>query len=360
MPLRYPLNHPPSGATDLPADNRSPANPLRRTLLRGIGLAGVSLCLSPPLLAAVIKHPKQHFSKAYLARLIAAETGLPEKQIAQTLKNARFIPSIITRITTPYESRPYADYRPLFLTDSMQQAGKRYLSEQATIFNAVEKEYQVEPELIAAILGMETRYGRHRGSDRIIDALYTLATGFPRRTDFFRHELGEFLLMAREEKLDAVTALGSYAGAFGTTQFIPSSFRAYAVDADGDGRRNVWDSPSDIIASVGNYFHSHGWEAGRPCAHWLPVTAVLAARAKAGFREWGELAKIRQQLPPLPSSWLDDDKVAIIDMQPAQGRRFALVHYNFYVITRWNRSYNYAMAASEVAAMLGGKIFAVS
>ncbi|WP_026195392.1 lytic murein transglycosylase [Mariprofundus ferrooxydans] len=360
MPLRYPLNHPPSDATDLSADNRSPASPLRRTLLRGIGLAGLSLCLSPSLLAAVIKHPKQHFSKAYLAQLIAAETGLPEKQVAQTLKGARFIPSIITRITTPYESRPYAEYRPLFLTDSMQQAGKRYLSEQATIFKTVENEYQVEAELIAAILGMETRYGRHRGSDRIIDALYTLSTGFPRRADFFRHELGEFLLMAREEKLDATTALGSYAGAFGTTQFIPSSFRAYAVDADGDGRRNVWDSPSDIIASVGNYFHRHGWEAGRPCAHWLPVTPALAARAKAGFREWGELAEIRQQLPPLPSSWHDDDKVAIIDMQPAQGRRFALVHYNFYVITRWNRSYNYAMAASEVAAMLGGKIFAVS
>jgi len=325
-----------------------------------MGLGAVSLCLPAPLLAAVIRHPKQHFSKAYLARLIASETGIPEKQVAHILKDASFVPSIITRITTPYESRSYAQYRPLFLTDSMQRMGQAYLTEQAKIFTTVQQKYQLEAEMIAAILGMETRFGRHRGTDRIVDSLYTLSTGFPRRADFFRRELGEFMLLADEEKLDASTQLGSYAGAFGSTQFIPSSFRAFAVDADGDGRRNVWDAPEDIIASVGNYFHRHGWEAGRPCAHWLPVTPALTARAEAGFKQWGKLADIKQHLPQLPSRWRDNDKVAVIEMQPQQGRRFALVHYNFYVITRWNRSYNYAMAASEVAAMLGGEIFAVS
>jgi len=356
MPLHPHAKTPPS----TPRDEQSLANPLRRSLLRGAGLAVIPLCLPTALLAAVIRKPTQHFSKAYLARLIASETGLAEKQVAQTLHGARFTPAVITSITTPYESRSYAEYRPLFVTDSMKRMGDAYLAEQQAIFADVEKKYRVEPEIIAAILGMETRYGRHRGSDRLLDSLYTLATGFPRRADFFRRELGEFMLLAKEEKLDATRQLGSYAGAFGTTQFIPSSFRAYAVDADGDGRRNVWDSPTDIIASVGNYFHRHGWQAGRPCAHWLPVSQPLQQRAEAGFKQWSTLAEIKQHLPALPERWRDDDKVTIIDMKPAQGRRFALVHYNFYVITRWNRSYNYAMAAAEVAAMLGGASFAVS
>jgi len=341
-------------------DDQSPANPLRRHLLRGCALAAIPLCLPAPLLAAVIKHPKQHISKAALAGHIAAATGLDEQEVLSILTDAHFKPSIITSITTPYESRPYSRYRPLFVNPGLQQSGFDYLKLQQAHFKAVEAKYQVEATMIAAILGMETRYGRHRGKDRIIDSLYTLSTGFPRRADFFRKELGEFLLLAKEEKLNSREQLGSYAGAFGTTQFIPSSYRAYAVDADGDGRRDVWDSPADIIASVGHYFHRHGWKHGRPCAHWLDVSSELEPLAKVGFKQWQPLSDLRALLPALPDQWLDNDKVAIIEMQPQQGRRFALVHYNFYVITRWNRSYNYAMAATEVATMLGGRSFSVS
>lgn len=342
-------------------DNDQPiANPLRRTLLRGAGFAAAALCLPTPLLAAAIRHPRQHVDRDTLIRLVASETGLPLDHVHALLRHATFTPSIIRQITTPYESRSYAEYRPLFLTHSMKKMGEQYLSEQHHHFTAAEARYHVDKEIIAAILGMETRFGRHRGKDRIVDSLYTLATGFPRRADFFRKELGEFLLLAQEEHLDATQQLGSYAGAFGTTQFIPSSYRAYAVDADGDGRRNVWDSPADIIASVGNYFHRHGWQQGRPCAHWLPMIPKLQAHAEAGFEQWVTLASLRRQLPALPPQWRDDDKVTLILMQPEQGRRLALVHYNFYVTTRWNRSYNYAMAATEVAAMLGGQSFAVT
>ncbi|MDX8405140.1 MAG: lytic murein transglycosylase [Mariprofundus sp.] len=356
-----PLQPQPTQLTDSPDNhNESEINPLRRRLLRNCALATIPLCLPTSLLAAIIKHPSQHISKVELARRIAADTGIAAAEILPILMDARFVPNIITSITTPYESRPYSRYRPLFHTDSLKWAGQMYLNKHQTTFTAVEKKYRVEAEMIAAILGMETRFGRNRGKDRIIDSLYTLSTGFPRRADFFRKEFGEFLLLVREEKLDARKQMGSYAGAFGTTQFIPSSFRAYAVDADGDGRRDVWDSAEDIIASVGNYFHRHGWQQGRPCAHWLPVSTVLQAHAKAGFKQWQKLADIRELLPALPPRWHDDDKVAIIDMHPQQGRRFALVHYNFYVITRWNRSYNYAMSATEVAAMLGGVSFAVA
>ncbi|MDQ6993193.1 MAG: lytic murein transglycosylase [Mariprofundus sp.] len=343
-----------------PSEENTPQNPLRRALLRGIPLAALPFCLPSSLLAVAIKHPSQQVSKAELVRLIARETGIAKELILRNLHDAHFTPSIITRITTPYESRSYSEYRPLFLTNRLKKMGHQYLTEQQAIFTKVEKKYHVEPMLIAAILGMETHYGRNRGRDRIVDSLYTLATGFPRRANFFRRELGEFMLLSQEEGRDASRELGSYAGAFGSTQFIPSSFRAYAVDADGDGKRNVWDSPDDIIASVANYFNHHGWQHGRPCAYWLPVSAALTSLAKTGFDTWQPLAKLRQHLPDLPAIWRDNDKVSIIEMRPKQGRRFALVHYNFYVITRWNRSYNYAMAATELAALLGDVTFAVS
>ncbi|RMH59665.1 MAG: lytic murein transglycosylase, partial [Zetaproteobacteria bacterium] len=147
---------------------------------------------------------------------------------------------------------------------------------------------------------------------------------------------------------------GSYAGAFGATQFMPSSYRAYAVDADGDGKRDVWHSAADIIASVAHYFHRHGWQHGRPVACWLPWRTSLTLRAKQGLRAFTSLRSLRSALPDLPDRWRDTDQVAVIAVVMREGeQRMALVHRNFYVITRWNRSYHYALACSELAARLG-------
>ncbi|MDX8407169.1 MAG: lytic murein transglycosylase B [Mariprofundaceae bacterium] len=334
----------------------------RRSLLRIMGLGPILLMLSLPLCAWAESGPTPAIDKGTLIDLLTRQTGFPRAKVQATLADAQFIPSVIERITTPYESRPYAEYRPLFVTSSMNKMGRAYLHEQQQVFNAVEKKYQVEAEVIAAILGLETRFGRHKGKDRILDSLYTLAAGFPRRSAFFTRELGELLLLSEEEKLKPNAVMGSYAGAFGATQFIPSSFRAYAVDEDGDGRRDVWGSVRDIIASVANYFHQHGWQHGRQVAFWLPgvkgdYPAAIQERSGKGFKSWSTLAELRQQmqggLPKIPVDWRDDDKVTLIDMQTETGPRIALIHYNFYVITRWNRSYNYAMATTEVAAMLG-------
>jgi len=292
-------------------------------------------------------------ARQLLARQLAKETKLDPSDILQILSRAEFRPSIIKRIKTPYESRPYTDYRKLFITQTMRQQGELFLQQHADVFTRQEQYYGVERQLIAAILGMETRFGRYRGSDRLLDSLYTLSTGYARRAEFFRHQLGEFLLLCREEGLKPEQVLGSYAGAFGTTQFIPSSFRAYAVDADGDGKRDVWHSVPDIVASVGNYFRQHGWQRGRPVAHWLPYRKTLKVRADKGIKAWSPLAELRATLPTLPPIWQDKDKVAIIPMRTDKGQQMAIVHYNFYVITRWNRSYNYAMATTEVASMLG-------
>ncbi|MDX8413524.1 MAG: lytic murein transglycosylase [Mariprofundales bacterium] len=328
--------------------------PERRAALRFGGAALSALALAPAVAWSADD------GRAVLTAALVKQTGLPRAQVAAAIAKARFHDSIIKRITTPYESRPYSKYRPLFVHPKLAKKGEAYLAQHHAIFAEAQQKYHLQPEMIAAILGMETHYGRHRGNDRVLDSLFTLATGFPRRAAFFRRELGEFLLMCQEEHRDAEAVLGSYAGAFGTTQFIPSSYRAYAVDGDGDGRRDVWDSPKDIIFSVGNYFHRYHWDDTRPVAHWLPQDVVQAAAIKPLFhakkRQWQPLASLRSALGDLPSVWRDDDQVSVILLQDNKGDMPLLIHHNFFVITRWNRSHNYAMAATELAAMLGSKL----
>ncbi len=330
----------------------------RRRLLQGI-TASLALLGVPGVVSAMGKTPASNISpfasKDELAKKIAGEFKLSPKLVQSALSHAEFKPDIIRRMQTPYESRPYADYKPLFVNARLTNLGKDYMLQHKKIFSATEKKYGVETEIIAAILGMETHYGRSRGKDSVLSALYTLAAGYPRRAKFFRSELGHFLLLCKEEGLRPQDPLGSYAGAFGVTQFIPSSYRHFAVDADGNGKRDVWESPQDIIASVGNYFQKHHWQAGRPVAHWLPASPALKPQAKKGLKDWKKLRDFRAHLPELPAAWQDDDKVTIIEMEPKGGKKLALVHYNFYVITRWNRSYNYAMAITELAQRLGCK-----
>lgn len=327
-------------------------------------LGAVCLCMPRTLFAKTKDDASTRIvpvtSKAKLAKQLEKEFNLSEQDIHAALAQATFVPTIIERMERPYEALPYRKYRPLFVNQRLAKMGKQYLDKHRKVFRHAMHKYGVQPGIIAAILGMETHYGRSRGHDRVLDALYTLSVGYPKRATFFRKELGEFLLMAREEHMKPTSVLGSYAGAFGTTQFIPSSYRSYAVDADGDGKRNVWDSPEDIIHSVANYFHHHGWEHGKPVAYWLPEVPESPAlrhirrHTKQGIRDWQTVAWLRRHgLPSVPAMWHDDDRVTLIDFDTASGPATALVHYNFYVITRWNHSYDYAMAATELAFMLG-------
>ena len=334
--------------------NNTPSFVSRRTAMKA-SLAGIAaLAASPNLLWA----QQSDATRQTLIDQLVKETGLARATVATAINHAVFDKSIITRMKTPYESRSYAEYRPLFVHPKLAAKGHAYLEKNHAVFVESEKKYGVQKEIITAILGMETRYGANRGNDAVVSSLYTLATGYPRRAKFFRRELGELLLLCQEEGLDPNEFKGSYAGAFGTTQFIPSSYRAYAVDADGDGKRDVWHSPADIINSVANYFSKHGWDGSRPIAHWLSKESShkqLAEHAKKGFKGWVKLADIRNKLPQLDKRWQDDDKVTLIEMTTKKGQEIALVHYNFYVITRWNRSYNYAMAITELAELMACK-----
>jgi membrane-bound lytic murein transglycosylase B len=309
----------------------------------------------------------QYVSKEKLIGLLSKETGLPADELRSIMQPATFVPEIIKKMTTPWEAQPYAKYRPLFIKTRMKDKGRAYLKKHDSLFTSLEKKYQVDAVVIAAILGIETRFGVAHGKNPILDSLYTLSTGYPRRAKFFRAQLGAIIKISRQDKFKLKDLKGSYAGAFGSIQFIPTSFRDYAVDEDGDGVRDVFKSYPDIIGSVANYFHKHGWQHGSPSAYWLPVDAKItpAWRKRAGgkLKHWVTLADLKLSMPAvfsrIPAPWQDDDKVSIIEMETKQGKQLALVHYNFYVIMRYNPSYNYAMAVTEIASMLERKTFAV-
>jgi len=306
----------------------------------------------------------QYVSRDALATQLASETNISKHEIKAILKKAKFHPDIIRRMNGQWEAQPYVKYRPLFVKPAMQKKGRAYLKQNDANFRRIAEKYQVDAEIIAAILGIETRFGQRHGKRPVLDSLYTLSTGFPRRADFFRKQLGAIIEISRQDKLNLATLKGSYAGAFGSIQFIPTSFRQYAVDEDGDGIRDVFHSQADIIASVANYFKQHHWQYHRPSAYWLPVGAKLnrqwKKRAKGKLKHWVKLADLRKSMPKIfktvPLPWRDDDEVSIIAMKTKRGKQMALVHHNFHVIMRYNPSFNYAMAVTEIAALLENKV----
>lgn len=171
--------------------------------------------------------------------------------------------SILDAISRPAERvKPWKDYRPMFITDARIARGVDFWRQHEAVLARAEQEYGVPAQYIVAIIGVETFFGRNTGNYRVIDALSTLGFDYPPRAEFFRKELREFLLLAREEQLDPLTLKGSYAGAMGLPQFMPSSFRNFAVDFDGDGHINIWNNPDDAIGSVASYFKRHGWVPG--------------------------------------------------------------------------------------------------
>jgi len=354
-------------------DLASPHHGHHNRLFRFASMQQLLLCCMILLISAQAEAAKQkpdgtqYVSRATLAEQLASEITAPRADIAAILKHARFRPEIIKRMNGQWEAQPYVKYRPLFVKPEMQKKGRSYLKKHHAIISRIAEKYQVDDVIIAAILGIETRFGQRHGKRPVLDSLYTLSTGFPRRADFFRKQLGAIIEISRQDKLNLLELKGSYAGAFGAIQFIPTSFRQYAVDEDGDGIRDVFHSQQDIIASIANYFKQHHWQYHRPSAFWLPVDARLnrtwKKRVTGKLKHWVKLAELRQTMPKvfkaIPLPWQDDDEVSIIEMKTRHGKQLALVHHNFHVIMRYNPSFNYAMAVTEIAAMLERKTFAV-
>ncbi len=293
-----------------------------------------------------------HEEMQAFAREISERNGLDLAEVRAALAQARHQQSIIDAMNRPAEAKPWHRYRPIFLTEPRISQGAAFWSEHAGRLAQLEKQYGVPAEILVAIVGVETGYGRNTGKYAVLDALATLAFDYPKRAPFFRKELEQYFLLARDEGIPIASAKGSYAGAMGMPQFMPSSYRQYAVDGDGDGRRDLWGNPDDVLASVANYFARHGWQPGGEVA-W-PVELGDAARFD-GLMNRGRDLKAKTTIGELRQSGLrlpggDDSQPAmLIPLQEEVGEAYWVGLPNFYVITRYNHSAHYAMAVWQLA-----------
>lgn len=294
--------------------------------------------------------------RAYMDELVA-EHGFERGYLEDVFSRARHRDSIIAAISRPAEkAKPWHEYRDIFITDTRIDAGVDFWQRHADAISRAAAHYGVRAEIIVAILGVETLYGRYLGSHRVIDALATLAFGYPRRSAFFRGELTQFLLLAREEGKDPLTLKGSYAGAMGYGQFIPSSYRNYAVDFDGDGLRDIWQNETDAIGSIANYFRAHGWRGTGPVAVRVePGDGPLAERANSGLELTLDVGELRRQGIPGTEALPDAARGALFRMEAEQGREYWLGLHDFHVITRYNRSGMYALAVLQLSEALRGR-----
>jgi len=332
----------------IPRPHRKSTAPTTRHPLRGPLCAVLLACTALPALAAepLIARPEL---REFISEMVAKH-GFDSARLATLFGQVETKPNIIKAISRPAEAKPWHAYRKIFLTESRISGGVRYWSEHAELLAAAEAKYGVPPEIIVAIIGVETRYGGFTGRYRVIDALATLAFDYPKRSAFFRSELEEFLLLSREEALDPLLPKGSYAGAMGLGQFIPSSYRRYAVDFDADGDRDLFTSNADAIGSVANYFAVHGWRTG------APVTAPAQISGE-GYHDLVELGyKPQRRLERFPGYGVTVDGVdyndrlaALIELETEQGPTWWVVYKNFYVITRYNHSPLYAKAVQELS-----------
>ena len=283
----------------------------------------------------------------------AKRNKFSEAALRQLFSKVVLRPELVSAMQKPAEGMAWERYRKIFVNSANLKRGHRFTVKYARTLQRAEKKYGVDRYIIAAIIGVETRFGQHLGKNRTLDALTTLAFLYPRRSRFFRSELEHFLLLTQEQKLDPLQLRGSYAGAIGIPQFMPSSYRKYAVDLDGDGKRNLMQY-ADAIGSVAHYLQVHGWQQGKNVA----VPAVLTSSATT--QKWlARKLKTVTTVAILQRSGIrgiknerPDRLVGLVELVSGNRKEYRLAFENFFVITRYNRSWLYAAAVTDLAQAL--------
>ncbi|MDX1549459.1 MAG: lytic murein transglycosylase B [Lysobacter spongiicola] len=298
----------------------------------------------------------------------AARYDVDAQRIEAVLDQAEIRDSIINAMSRPAEAKPWRDYRPIFISQARIDGGKAFLAKHREALEKVEAEYGVPPEIIVAILGVETSYGGNTGSYPVVDALYTLAFAYPRtnepgkierenkREAFFRDELAQLFALGEETGFDITTLKGSYAGAMGWGQFMPSSYRDYAVDGNGDGKVDLFNSLDDVFASVANYFvEKGGWERGGPIAVRAERDRGAADFEPDGLEPRYSLDQLaaRGYRPVRPMPGAGD--AILLNLDGVDGKEHWLGFQNFYAITRYNISKHYAMAVFQLSEAIAGR-----
>ena len=274
------------------------------------------------------------------------------EELTRLFREVRVKQSILSAMSRPAEGKPWRDYRPLFIESRRIAGGVRFWATHEAVLQRAEAQYGVPASLIVAIIGIETFYGRNTGSFRVLDALSTLAFAYPKRAPFFRKELEQYLLLSREAEFDPLSIKGSYAGAMGISQFMPSSYRQYGVDFDDDGHRDLWRNPADAIGSVGRYLQGYGWERDAPVLERV-LSANDPGKNLAG-RGWSYRIPVKQWagVGVSTNNSTSEADAMLFELAGENGQEYWLGLKNFYVITRYNHSFHYAMAAWELSQAL--------
>jgi peptidoglycan lytic transglycosylase B len=319
---------------------------IRIATLGALWLAGLLVAASPRAHALnVNRYPEL---QGLIAEM-ADQYGFAPQTLRKTFRCVQIRPEIIEAMERPKELLPWYEYSNIFLTEESVQRGARFWKKHEAALTRANEEYGVPPEIIVAILGVETQYGRNTGNIAILDALTTLTLKYPSRAEYFRRELTEFLLLARELDINACRFKGSYAGAMGLPQFMASNYRRFAVDFDANGTRNILESPEDAIGSVAVYLKEHGWEAGAPVADdanlegaryfWIEKLGIKPALPVRQLAHYGIFPRRHENA---------ERRAALISLEGEYGPFYRLGYNNFYVITRYNHNKRYAMAVYEL------------
>ena len=288
-------------------------------------------------------------TKAFAERM-GARHNFDPAEIQSLLAKAQVLDSVLEAISRPAEGKAWHEYREIFIKPIRIERGADFFAENREALERAEKEFGVPPEIIVAIIGVETLYGEHTGRYRVLDSLATLGFRYPRRAKFFSTELEHFLLLAREEGLDPLGVTGSYAGAMGIPQFISSSYRSYAIDFDNDEVRNLLSSVEDAIGSVANYLKRHGWRRGDLIT--VPTSVQgdeYRVLLELGLEPQTMIADMKRNGVVVYGALADDKKAALLELELRDGVEHWIGLDNFYAITRYNHSALYAMAVFQLS-----------
>ncbi|QQP94177.1 lytic murein transglycosylase B [Lysobacter enzymogenes] len=322
---------------------------------------------TPALPAPVVQMPLEQ-ARAQFVRDTARQYGIDPAYIESVLAKAQIKDAIVAAMSRPAEGKPWRDYRPIFITQARIDGGKAFLAEHRAQLERVQAQTGVPAEIIVAIVGVETSFGKNTGKYNVVDALYTLAFAYPRSGDpakldrenrreaFFRGELGQLFALGKEEGIDITTLTGSYAGAMGWGQFMPSSYREFAVDGDNDGKRNLFTDLDDVFASVANYFvKKGGWVRGGPVvarANRDGNAQDFAPESMDPVYSLTDLAA-RGYRPLTPVA--PNETATLLNLDGVNGPEYWLGFRNFYAITRYNISKHYGMAVYQLAEAIAGR-----
>ena len=331
----------------------------RRRGFPGIRRRGCAATLAQTVVVVAIGLGGVHAAGNYTTRSevvgyidgLVAQHGFDRDWLIGVFAGAAKSDEVIRKISKPAEKAlAWHEYRAIFLTDKRIEAGIEFWRRNRDALDSARERFGVSAEVVVAIIGVESFYGRYLGSHRVVDALATLAFDYPPRSGFFKSELTEFLVLVREEGKDPFEPMGSYAGAMGYGQFISSSFRNFSVDFDGDGQRDIWSNETDAIGSVANYFARHGWKGDGPAAVQVEIrNEEVLELADTGLELAHTVAEFRQRGAVVSGQVGDTPKAALFTMETANGAEYWLALHDFHVITRYNRSALYSLAVLQLS-----------